>query len=159
MHCTKNESFPLRISPVNVTKSAWITSIHASGKQGEIKSVSVLTRLPHLLTPRWNFCLKKRLWYRCFPVNFAKFLRTPFFIEHLLWLLLLGFWWSVWWSVRNTQEDTLYPLSVHQMIVRYNIKDIVDLFSFRITYKTKLPVCNLEQFCRFCFKRIAGVAF
>ena len=30
-----------------------------------------------------------RLWYRCFPVNFAKFLRTPFLIEHLLWLLLL----------------------------------------------------------------------
>ena len=22
--------------------------------------------------------LKKRLWYRCFPVNFTKFLRTPF---------------------------------------------------------------------------------
>ena len=22
--------------------------------------------------------LKKSLWYRCFPVNFAKFLRTPF---------------------------------------------------------------------------------
>ena len=22
--------------------------------------------------------LKKRLWQRCFPVNFAKFLRTPF---------------------------------------------------------------------------------
>ena len=22
--------------------------------------------------------LKKRLWYRCFPVNFVKFLRTPF---------------------------------------------------------------------------------
>ena len=27
--------------------------------------------------------LKKRLWHRCFPVNFAKFLRTPFFKEHL----------------------------------------------------------------------------
>ena len=25
-----------------------------------------------------NFILKKRLWHRCFPVNFAKFLRTPF---------------------------------------------------------------------------------
>ena len=24
---------------------------------------------------------------RCFPVNFAKFLRAPFFIEHLRWLL------------------------------------------------------------------------
>ena len=23
--------------------------------------------------------LKKRLWHRCFPVNFSKFLRTPFF--------------------------------------------------------------------------------
>ena len=33
--------------------------------------------------------LKKRLWHRCFPVNFAKFLRTPFFTEHLWWLLLL----------------------------------------------------------------------
>ena len=33
--------------------------------------------------------LKKRLWRRCFPVNFVKFLRTAFFIEHLRWLLLL----------------------------------------------------------------------
>ena len=33
--------------------------------------------------------LKKRLWHRCFPVNFAKFLRTPFLIEHLRWLLLI----------------------------------------------------------------------
>ena len=32
--------------------------------------------------------LKKRLWYRCFPVNFEKFLRTPFFTEGLPWLLL-----------------------------------------------------------------------
>ena len=29
-----------------------------------------------------------RLWHRCFPVNFAKFLRTYFFIEHIHWLLL-----------------------------------------------------------------------
>ena len=32
--------------------------------------------------------LKKRLWHRGFPVNFAKFLRTSFIIEHLWWLLL-----------------------------------------------------------------------
>ena len=32
--------------------------------------------------------LKKKLWHRCFPMNFVKFLRTPFFIEHLWWLLL-----------------------------------------------------------------------
>ena len=33
--------------------------------------------------------LKKRLWHRCLPVNFPKFLRTPFFTEHL-WRLLLN---------------------------------------------------------------------
>ena len=31
---------------------------------------------------------KKWLWHRCFPVHFAKFLATPFFIEQLRWLLL-----------------------------------------------------------------------
>ena len=35
--------------------------------------------------------LKKRLWHRCFPVNFVKLLRTPFYIEHL-WCLLLKMW-------------------------------------------------------------------
>ena len=33
--------------------------------------------------------LKKRFWHRCFPVNFVKYLRTPTFIEHLWWLLLV----------------------------------------------------------------------
>ena len=32
--------------------------------------------------------LKKRLWHNCFAVNFVRFLRTPFLIEHLWWLLL-----------------------------------------------------------------------
>ena len=32
--------------------------------------------------------LKKRLWHRCFSVNFVKFLRTLFLTEHLRWLLL-----------------------------------------------------------------------
>ena len=33
--------------------------------------------------------LKKRLWHRCFPVNFAKFLRIPF-LENTFELLLLA---------------------------------------------------------------------
>ena len=40
------------------------------------------------LQARGLLLLKKRLWHRCFLVNFAKFLRTPFFIEHVWWLLL-----------------------------------------------------------------------
>ena len=31
--------------------------------------------------------LKMILWHSCFLVNFAKFLRTPFIMEHLWWLL------------------------------------------------------------------------
>ena len=37
---------------------------------------------------RFATLLKKRLWHRCFPLNFAKFLRTSFLTEHLRWLLL-----------------------------------------------------------------------
>ena len=33
--------------------------------------------------PRPATWLKKRLWLRCFPVDFVKFLRTPFLTEHL----------------------------------------------------------------------------
>ena len=32
-------------------------------------------------------CIRKRPQHS-FPVNFTKFLRTPFFIEHLRWLLV-----------------------------------------------------------------------
>ena len=32
--------------------------------------------------------IKKRLWHRCFLVNFVELLRTHFFMEHLWWLLL-----------------------------------------------------------------------
>ena len=35
--------------------------------------------------------LKMRLWHRCFPVNFVKFLRTPFLQNTSRWLLLYGF--------------------------------------------------------------------
>ena len=41
--------------------------------------------------------LKKRLWHKCFPVNLAKFLRTPFFTEHLWWLLL---WYKIPGKIR-----------------------------------------------------------
>ena len=51
---------------------------------GEIMFFVVQVVLTLTLQPTF----KKRLWQSCFPVNFAKFLRTPFFIEHLWWLLL-----------------------------------------------------------------------
>ena len=51
-----------------------------SVKKAILKNLAKLTGKPlcrslFLITLQ----LKKRLWYRCFPVNFAKFLRTPFY--------------------------------------------------------------------------------
>ena len=50
------------------------------------------------LQPRSVTLLKKRLWHRCFPLYFEKFLRTPFSIEHLCWLLLKNLWNIIWQS-------------------------------------------------------------
>ena len=36
--------------------------------------------------------LRKKIWHKCFPVNFAKFSRTAFFTEHLWWLILSLVW-------------------------------------------------------------------
>ena len=57
-------------------------------KKGVLRNFKKFTekRLCQSLLP--STLLKKRLQHRCFPVNFVKFLRTAFFIEHLWWLLL-----------------------------------------------------------------------
>ena len=49
--------------------------------------------------------LKKRPWNRSFPVHFAKFLRTPFLVEHLQWLSIGPFLGcqSIWYFSRNTK--------------------------------------------------------
>ena len=62
--------------------------------------------------------IKKRLWHRCFPVNFAKFLRTAFSQDTCGWLLLY-FWrycWkqnpTIWLVVENiTKKETTWTSS------------------------------------------------
>ena len=55
---------------------------------------------------------KKRLWHRCFPVNFVKFLRPPFSLEYLWWLLLSLVRWL------QSNPDTFYPFKhqTHKMV-------------------------------------------
>ena len=58
-------------------------------KQKTIQTQAVLTLLLDAnLKNLYSEAATQRLWYRCFPVNFVKFLRTPFLIEHRRWLLL-----------------------------------------------------------------------
>ena len=59
--------------------------------------------------------LKKRLWYRCFLINFAKFLRIPFLTEHLCWLLVGGI-----------TQGTKNGLNLH---IPYLIKSIIETIS------------------------------
>ena len=68
----------------------WITEVVA-------QRCSVKTHRKHLFQSlfftkdaglRPAILLNRRLWRRCFPVSFAKFLRTPFLKLHLWWLIL-----------------------------------------------------------------------
>ena len=56
--------------------------------------------------------LKKSLWHRSFPVNFAKFLITTFFTEHLWWLLL---------NIFSLSYPNLFPLVLWSP---YNIRNL-----------------------------------
>ena len=80
--------------------------------------------------------LKKRLWDWCFPVNFAKFLRTPFFIEHLRWLLLwveaLHFVKDLY-ILKKVQEWTTYWKTAFKKI-QSNIVCLKRLFHFKFFY-------------------------
>ena len=69
-------------------QSWYIRSIHhmCSMKKGVLRNFA---KFPgkHL----WVSYLIKRLWHRCFPVNFAKFVRTPFYrtpLDDCFWYIL-----------------------------------------------------------------------
>ena len=57
---------------------------------------------------------KKRLWHRCFPVNFVKSLRTPF-LQNTSWRLVLSTTWHTPWvlqiSVFFHQTSEIFDIS------------------------------------------------
>ena len=55
-------------------------------KVAELKVCNFIKKRRQHLKKVCNF-IKKRRQHRCFPVNIGKFLRTPFFMEHLRGLL------------------------------------------------------------------------
>ena len=73
-----------------------------------------------------------RLWHRCFPANFVKFLRPPFFIEHLWWLLL-------------------------QI---YRMEEISDIFFYTFKPFSILNFAMAEWFCHItCFSKVYLILF
>ena len=75
----------------NFPNSNLMTSVILPHRIGNVYAVKILNVIrssrPEVL--RLAPLFKKRLRHRCFPVNFAKFLKTLSFTEHLRWLLLL----------------------------------------------------------------------
>ena len=64
----------------------YVRSSHrrCSIKKGVLRNFTKFTTpVPESLLNKVATLLKKRLWHRRFPMNSAKFLRTPFFTEHL----------------------------------------------------------------------------
>ena len=70
--------------------------------------------------------LKKRLWHRCFPVNFAILLRTPSVTEHLRWLLLNVFNFSFFWHFL-IRYLLLTSLSSDVSVLQLALTDRIDM--------------------------------
>ena len=72
--------------------STWIRGALSSETATRRCSVKQI-RLKIYQNSQQNTCVEvlsliKLLWHRFFPVSFAKFFKTPFFMQHLWWLLL-----------------------------------------------------------------------
>ena len=70
--------------------------------------------------------------HRCFPVNFVKFLRTPFLTEHLRWLLL-------YFTIKFIFKADIKILMIY--MVKFNVT-ILDRLEIKGVYKWKLNTCN-----------------
>ena len=84
---------------------------------------------------------KKRLWHRCFPVNFGKFLRTPFLTEHLWWLLLKNLRQSsllVYLQVCEFCEISKNTFSYRTPLVAASEKPTTELFISILAGRTTL---------------------
>ena len=70
--------------------------------------------------------LKKRLWHKCFPVNFVIFLRTPFLTEHRL--LLKDFFFEScfslflegWWYISPKYQKSSYFFEIQETSTCHN---------------------------------------
>ena len=77
--------------------------------------------------------LKKRLWHRCFSVNFAKFLKTPFFTEHLQGLLLS----------RSSQSKMFFEIGVLKNFATFT-EELLCWILFFIQFQALRPATLLK---------------
>ena len=112
---------------------------------------------------RLSTLLKKRLLHRCFPRNFAKFLRTPSSTEHLRWLLLFptmpkqycmwmnsNFMGNLWWN--KSKHFHLFLIMMLKKSGIFNVKLILYINNFnKHIFRSSLlqmffKICALKNF-------------
>ena len=90
---------------------------------------------------------KKRLQHSCFPVKFAKFLRTTFLTEHLRWLLLHLLWLLLYFFLKKVLSNESYLTAISQPCY-----DIIIFSSWHIVWciksRTRLFI-NLSSIATF----------
>ena len=70
--------------------STSVTNSEAVDQSSSVKKVflEISQNSQKYICARVSYLIKLQAWDKCFLVNFVKFPRKPFFIEHLWWLLL-----------------------------------------------------------------------
>ena len=71
---------------------------------------------------------KKRLWHRCFPVNFAKFLGTPLLQNTYGWMLLgieLLVSYLRSWAVNINAKVQIWECKFNQLFVNFILGNII----------------------------------
>ena len=103
--CIEDDIFQETLTPNKIlrrdTISIWT---HEVTSEDESKMLRNRSSRPVGLRP--TTLLKKRFWHKCFPVNFVKFLRTPFSTEHLWWLLLEKAT-ETWKETQRSNKETI----------------------------------------------------
>ena len=116
--------------------TSWSIHWRCSVRKGILINFAKFTG-KHLCQSLFFDLLKKRLWHRCFPVNFAKFLRTPF-LQNTSGLLLLykkqsPLTFNIYWTLQiiklNKKMKLLFLFNIYFHVNLLNIKGS-SLFSF-----------------------------
>ena len=106
---------------------------------------------------RVSLLIKFQAWdlHRCFPVNFLKFSRTPFFIEHLRWLLPI-----IW---KPSKKQHLFILKYYSksfyswcgkiIFVLYFIKISCNLFYFWLRKSISWSIKFFSDLLYFLFRK------
>ena len=92
----KKWSFPLKISSVNVTKSAGNCGLVTVAEEIFNGKLHFLCCGIQHINLRSGNLLKRRPQHKCFHVNFTKFLRKHFFTEHLGDCFYLSWYLTAW---------------------------------------------------------------